>query len=145
MSIDAHQHVWDLSRARYAWLGPDSGPIFRTVSEEEVLPELRRCGVDGVVLVQAADNAEDTSVMLATAAEYPEVVAVVGYVPLADPAATAAQLEVLALDPPVVGIRNLIHDLPDPDFLLRPTVQESLGLVAAAGLAFDVVAVLPRH
>lgn len=145
MIIDAHQHVWDLSRARYDWLGPAHGPIFRTVTEDELLPELRRCGVDGVVLVQAADNAEDTALMLATAAEHPEVVAVVGHVPLEDPAATAEQLEVLAADPLVVGIRNLIHDRPDPDFLIRPEVLESLGLVAAAGLAFDVVSVLPRH
>ena len=145
MIIDAHQHVWDLSRARYDWLGPQHGPIFRTTTEDEVLPELRRCGVDGVVLVQAADNPEDTAHLLATAAEHREVVAVVGYVPLEDPAATAEQLAVLAADPLVVGVRNLIHDRPDPDFLLRAEVVESLGLVAAAGLAFDVVAVLPRH
>ncbi len=145
MIIDAHQHVWDLSRARYDWLGPSHGPIFRTITEDEALPLLRRCGVDGVVLVQAADNAEDTLYMLATSAQHPKVVAVVGYVPLEDPDAAAAQLEVLAANPLVVGIRNLIHDRPDPDFLIRPEVQESLGLVAAAGLTFDVVAVLPRH
>jgi L-fuconolactonase len=145
MIIDAHQHVWDLERARYDWLGADHGPIFRTITEEEVLPELRACGVDGVVLVQAADNAEDTALMLQTATSHPEVVAVVGYLPLEDPAQTAARLPALADDPLVVGIRNLIHDRPDPDFLLRSEVRESLGLLAAAGLAFDVVAVLPRH
>jgi L-fucono-1,5-lactonase len=145
MIIDAHQHVWDLFRARYDWLGPSHGPIHRTLTEDEVLPELRRCGVDGVVLVQAADNAEDTAYMRATAAQHPEVVAVVGHVPLEDPAATAEQLERWAEDPLVVGVRTLIHDLPDPDFLLRPEVRESLDLVAAAGLTFDVVAVLPRH
>ena len=145
MIIDAHQHVWDLDRARYDWLGPDYGPIFRTITEQEVLPELRACGVDGVVLVQAADNAEDTALMLQTAAAHPEVVAVVGYLPLEDPAETAARLPAMADDPLVVGVRNLIHDRPDPDFLLRPEVRESLGLLAAAGLAFDVVAVLPRH
>ncbi len=145
MIIDAHQHVWDLDRADYPWLGPAHGPIFRSIGEAEVLPELRACGVDGVVLVQAADNAEDTALMLATAAAHPEVVAVVGYVPLEDPAATAARLPALVTDPLVVGVRNLIHDRPDPDFLLRPEVGESLGLLAAAGLAFDVVSVLPRH
>jgi L-fuconolactonase len=45
----------------------------------------------------------------------------------------------------VVGIRNLIHDRPDPDWLLRPVVQEGLRLLEASGLPFDVVAVLPRH
>ncbi len=145
MIIDAHQHVWDLTRARYDWLGPQHGPIFRTVTEEEALLRLRAAGVSGTVLVQAADNAEDTAYMLEVAARHPEVVAVVAFVPLADPAGTARQLPTLAANPLVVGVRNLIHDLPDPDFLLRPEVGESLGLVAAAGLAFDVVAVLPRH
>ena len=53
MIIDAHQHVWDLDRLPYPWLGPRHGPIFRTVGEDEVLPHLRACGVDAVVLVQA--------------------------------------------------------------------------------------------
>ncbi|GAA1842764.1 amidohydrolase family protein [Microlunatus capsulatus] len=145
MIIDAHQHVWDLDRVAYPWLGRQHGPIHRTVAQEEVLPRLRAHGVDAVVLVQAADDDADTALMLDTAAAHPAVVAVVGYVPLEDPDATAARLPALAADPLVVGIRNLIHDRPDADFLLRPEVGESLGLVAAAGLAFDVVGVLPRH
>lgn len=145
MIIDAHQHVWDLDRAPYPWLGPQHGPVHRTVTEDEVLPELRACGVDGVVLVQAADHPADTALMLDTAAAHPEVVAVVAHLPLEDPDATAARLPALVADPLVVGVRTLIHDRPDPDFLLRPQVRESLGLLAAAGLAFDVVAVLPRH
>lgn len=143
--LDAHQHVWDLHRARYDWLGPQHGPIHRTVTEDELLPRLRRCGVDGVVLVQAADNAEDTAYLLETAARFRQVVAVVAYLPLEDPAGTAEQLPALAADPLVVGVRTLIHDRSDPDFLLRPEVGESLAMIAAAGLSYDVVAVLPRH
>ena len=145
MLIDAHQHVWDRSRARYDWLGPQHGEIDRTTTEDEVLPQLRRCGVDAVVLVQAADNAEDTALMLATAAEHPVVAGVVAWVPLDDPAATEAALPALVADPLVVGIRTLVHERADPDFLRRPEVGESLSLVAAAGLSYDVVAVLPRH
>lgn len=145
MIIDAHQHVWDLTQARYDWLGPAMGPINRTITEEEALPRLRRAGVDGVVLVQSADNREDTDYMLATAARFPEVVAVVAYVPLEDPVVVASELAELARNPLVVGIRNLIHDRADPDFLLRPDVNESLALIAKAGLSYDVVSVLPRH
>lgn len=145
MIIDAHQHIWDLDRARYDWLGPALSPINRTITQDEVLPKLRSCGVDGVVLVQSADNRDDTDYMLEVAEQHACVLAVVGYVPLADPSGTADQLAELAANPLVVGIRNLIHELPDPDFLLRPDVNESLGLVADAGLTFDVVSVLPRH
>ena len=51
----------------------------------------------------------------------------------------------LAGDDALVGVRNLIHDQPDPDWLLRADVAEGLALVEAAGLPFDLVAVLPRH
>jgi L-fuconolactonase len=143
--IDAHQHVWDLDRARYDWLGPEMHPIDQTMREDDVLPELARAGVGGVVLVEAADVPEDTELMLEVAARYPQVVGVVAFVPLERPEQVEAQLERLTADPVVVGVRNLIHTLPDPDFLLRPAVAESLELVAAAGLSLDVVSALPRH
>jgi L-fuconolactonase len=145
MIIDAHQHVWDLSRARYDWLGPELSPINRTITQDEVLPALRRVGVDGVVLVQAADNREDTDYLLEVAHAFRQVVAVVGFVPLEQPARVAEELPALKANPLVVGIRNLIHEQPDPDFLLRPDVNESLGLLAASGMTFDLVSALPRH
>ena len=145
MIIDAHQHIWDLERARYDWLGPDLPLINRTFTQDDAAGELRAAGIDGVVLVQAADNAEDTASMLETAGDHAEVVAVVGYLPLEDPERTATGIERFAADPLLVGVRNLIHDRADPDFLIRPEVIESLGLLADAGLAFDVVSVLPRH
>jgi L-fuconolactonase len=143
--IDAHQHVWDLERARYDWLGPDSAPIDRTFEFSELRPSLRRAGVDGTVLVQSADNAEDTSLMLDVAAANPEIVAVVAYVPLEHPELTAIQLEKLRETSLVVGVRNLIHTLPDPEWLLRPAVDESLGILENAGMTFDLVSVLPEH
>src|SRR5664280_202995 len=51
----------------------------------------------------------------------------------------------LRRNPKVVGIRNLIHNIPDPDWLLRPDVDEGLGVLEGAGVTFDLVAVLPRH
>jgi L-fuconolactonase len=145
MIIDAHQHVWDLSRGCYDWIGPELGAINRTFTQEQALPLMRRAGVSGVVLVQAADHRTDTDDMLRTAARHPEVVGVVAFVPLDDPAEVSRELARLTEDPVVVGVRQLIHDLPDPDYLLRDDVNESLQLVSDAGLAFDVVSALPRH
>lgn len=143
--IDAHQHVWDLDRAAYDWLGPDMGPIDRTIEFAELVPSLRRAGVDGTVLVQSADNPEDTELMREVAAANREIVAVVGYLPLERPIEVAAQLDAFRRDRLMVGVRNLIHDIPDPRWLLRPDVDESLGLLEGAGLTFDLVAVLPEH
>ena len=69
----------------------------------------------------------------------------VAWVPLDRPAEAAAQLGELRRRPAFAGIRTLIHDQPDPDWLLRPDVGEGLALLESAGIPFDVIAVLPRH
>lgn len=145
MIIDAHQHIWDLGRATYPWLGPDHPEWNRTITFNEVLPHFKRNGIDATVLVEAADNDDDTDLMLAVADEHPEVVGIVVYVPLDNPRRAAERLEVLAGDPRVVGVRNLIHHQPDPDWILRPDVNDGLRLIVDAELSFDYVSVLPRH
>lgn len=143
--IDAHQHVWDPTRAEYSWLGPELQPVNRTVTFEEIQPSLVRCGVQATVLVQSADNDEDTTLMLETAARFPEIAAVVAYAPLADPERTFLLATRFEQDPLIVGVRNLIHNVPDPDWLLRADVREGLEILESKGLAFDLVSVLPRH
>jgi L-fuconolactonase len=66
-------------------------------------------------------------------------------VPLDRPDEAAGALERYRRHPRFAGVRHLIHDEPDPDWVVRDSVIEGLGLLAAAGLPFDVVAVLPRH
>ena len=145
MIIDAHQHVWDLDRAPYPWLGPHVPQWNRTFTFEELQPQLAAAGVGATVMVQSADNDADTDLMLAVADEHPEVVGVVAYVPLDRPEEAASRLAELRRDRRVVGVRNLIHDLPDPDWILRPDVDEGLSVLEDAAVTFDYVAVLPRH
>ena len=143
--IDSHQHFWNPSRVAYDWLGPDLGPINRAIEFPELAPLLAATGVERTVLVQSADNAADTAYMFEVAAAHPEIAAVVGWVPLDDPDVVARDLPLLRANPVFAGIRNLIHTRPDPDWLLRSDVDASLGILAAAGVPFDVVSVLPRH
>lgn len=143
--IDAHQHIWDPARAEYTWLGPELAPINRAIGFEELEPELSAAGVDYTVQVQSADNHEDTALMVECASEHSEVAAIVGYGPLDRPAELAEAIATWRGNSLMVGVRTLIHTLPDPDWLLRPEVDEGLSVLEDAGLTFDVVAVLPRH
>jgi L-fuconolactonase len=124
--IDAPQHVWDLDRSPYRWLGPHVPRWNRAFTFDEVAPHLRRNGVDATVLVQSDDDDRDTDLMLEAADRRPQIAAIVAYVPLDRPARAAERLAELREDSRVVGIRNLIHDLPDPDWILRPDVDEVL-------------------
>ncbi|WP_157249417.1 amidohydrolase family protein [Nonomuraea typhae] len=145
MIVDAHQHFWNLETGDYPWLTPDLGVLYRTYGPEHLAPELAATGVQATVLVQAADSGAETDALLALADACAFVAGVVGWVPLTDPAEAAKALERYASHPKFVGVRHLIHDEPDPDWLVRDGVLESLGLLAAQGLAFDVVSLLPRH
>ena len=144
MRIDAHLHVWDRARASYEWLTGQPPEIDRDIRFEEVLPHLDRAGVDKAVLVQSADNVEDTLNMLEVARGQDRVAGVVGWLPLEDPRATERLLEGLYREPLLVGVRTLIHDRADPDWVLRPDFDRGLALLGAAELPYDFVTADPE-
>ena len=147
--IDTHLHQWDLDQCAYDWLDADLPPVFgqlrRTFHIDEAREDFDAAGVTDAVLVQAENSLGDTEAMLAVAAADERVTAVVGWFDLLDPEGAAAALDSLQAAGPVVGIRHLIHDEPDPDWVLQPSVIESLGALAEHGMAYDFVGVTLRH
>jgi L-fuconolactonase len=143
--IDTHQHLWDLSKVEYPWLIPAYGPLYRTYLAAELEPQLAEAGVSATVLVQSANSYADTVYMLDQADVYPWIIGVVGWMDLLDPAGTAKAIERFSKNPHFKGMRHLIHEEPDPQWLLQPVVWESLRLLAAAGFTFDVVATKHEH
>lgn len=143
--VDAHQHLWDLDSGGYGWLGPELGAINRSFTFQEAEPLAAAAGVDDVILVQADDTLADTEAMIAAADAWPRVAGIVGWAPLVDRAALPAILERYAEDRRIVGIRHLMHDEPDPDWVVSTEVAHGLAALQEAGLAFDLVPVLPRH
>lgn len=143
--IDAHQHFWNLEKVAYPWLKPEHGILNKTFTPEELQPQLLAAGISGTVLVQAANGFEDTRSMLEQAEKYDWIKAVVGWIPLTEPEIATRALEVFGSYPKFKGVRHLIHDEPDANYLTRPEVLVTLEILAERGLTFDVVSVLPRH
>src|SRR5258708_15889729 len=90
--IDTHIHVWDFNQAEYPWLKGDTSILNRTYDLKELEPQRIAAGVTTGILVQAANNAEDTGWMIRTAESHQWVTGVVGWLPLQDPGATAQLL-----------------------------------------------------
>lgn len=143
--VDAHQHVWDLEKVEYPWLVPEYGPLYRTFEAEELAPQLEGAGVDRTVLVQAANSYEDTQYMLEVADGCDFVAGMVGWVPLLRPEEASVALDHFMRNPKFKGIRHLVHEESDPDWLLRETVIECLQIIAEKEMIFEVVTALPRH
>ena len=143
--VDTHQHFWNLDEVAYPWLVPAYGPIYRDFTPAELEPQLQAAGVDKTVIVQSMDSYADTDSMLAIAEAHDWVAGVVGWAPLHDPAEAAKKLEEYTQNPYFKGIRHLIHEESNPDWVLQKQVIEGLGLLAERDLTFDVVAVFPNH
>ena len=88
--IDTHVHIWDFNRASYDWLKNDQSILNRSYSIDEFDTVRQQVGLTEVVLVQAANNFEDTDHMLEVAANNDWVTGVVGWLPLIDPAQTTS-------------------------------------------------------
>ncbi|WP_153411850.1 amidohydrolase family protein [Nocardia macrotermitis] len=147
MTVDSHVHIWDIGGGKfhveYDWLTDTSDVLYRTYTLNDLAPQLGEHRVGALVLVQASDSTAETRALLDAAARWPRPIAVVGWLPLHDPARAAFELERLRR-PRLVGVRHLIHRDPDPEWLLRPQVSESLAMLAATGLSFDAVAETPE-
>jgi L-fuconolactonase len=101
--------------------------------------------VTHTVLVQSANSYADTEYMFEQAARTPYMVGVVGWVPLLYPEVAGRALERFGSNPLFAGIRHLIHNEADGQWLLQDRVIEGLRLLAQRGLTFDIVATTQDH
>jgi L-fuconolactonase len=143
MQIDAHQHFWRLDRGDYDWLDSSLAPIHRDFLPEDLAPLLAQAGVDRTVLVQAAPTAAETDFLLDLAGAAPFVAGVVGWADLE--ASTAAdRIAELAGREKLLGLRPMIQDLADADWMLRPSLAPAFAAIVDFGLRFDAL-VKPTH
>lgn len=143
MRVDAHQHFWHIKRGDYGWLTPEQGALYRDYSPEDLAPLLARYDIEETVLVQAAPTLKETLYLLQLAHSTPFVVGVVGWVNLDSPDAID-HIGALTDDSYLVGVRAMIHDNPDPEWMLRETLQPVLEFLTDQQLAFDAL-VRPAH
>ncbi|NAZ85000.1 amidohydrolase family protein [Kineococcus indalonis] len=142
--VDAHQHYWRSGEAdQSAWRTAAHASIERDFTPADLAPDLARSGVDATVLVQSVDEAAENDRLAAFAAEAGTVAGVVGWLPLADPAAARAERERAGTDL-WCGVRTLVGR--DPlEWLQRPDVVALFRDLAADGLAWDVVPTTPEQ
>ncbi|WP_249133675.1 amidohydrolase family protein [Bradyrhizobium sp. AUGA SZCCT0182] len=143
MRIDAHHHLWTLARGDYGWLTPALAPIHRDFSLSDLAPHLAAANIRGTILVQAAPTEAETMFLLDIAAKAQVVRGVVGWTDF-DVADGGARIDALAMHKLLVGLRPMVQDMPDDDWLLHPGLAPLLAAMARNNLAFDAL-VLPRH
>ena len=144
--IDSHQHLWRLDRGDYRWLAADNpalAPLQRDFAPDDALPLLQAGGIQQVVLVQAADSEAETDFLLDIARSQPWVGGVVGWVDMTRPQ-SADTLARWAREPKFKGVRPMLQDLADDDWINHAPHPAALQALLDLGLRFDAL-VLPHQ
>jgi L-fuconolactonase len=141
--IDAHQHCWRYKAREYGWIDDSMASLRRDFLPADLKPELERSGFQGCVAVQVRQSIEETRWLLELAAQNSFIAGVVGWVDLQSPD-LRAELESLATNRKLVGVRHIVQSEPDDGFLLSPNFQRGVGMLDEFGLAYDIL-IYPRH
>jgi L-fuconolactonase len=145
--VDAHHHLWDPGQREYPWMHSDALTPLRRPFTLDDLRHVTDGQAERTVLVQTVSDEGETVDFLATARASDGLIAgVVGWVDLTAPD-VADRIGVLRERPGaerLVGIRHQVQDEPDPGWLARPDVRRGLRAVAAAGLVYDLLVLVPQ-
>ncbi|BDD80998.1 amidohydrolase [Tsukamurella pulmonis] len=144
MIVDAHHHLWDRTRDDHGWLDAPGLEAIRRDFGTDDLAAAAAGAVTTTVAVQALHSSAETHSLLAAARP---VAGVVGWVDLAS-SRCDERLSALVAGPggeKLRGIRHLVQDEPDPQWLLRPRVARGLRTVADRGLVFDLLVRRPQR
>lgn len=142
MRIDSHQHFWRYDRAQYPWIAAGT-PLMRDFLPPDLADELGRCNLQGCIAVQARQSLEETRWLLELADSSPIIRGVVGWVDLRSDD-VVDQLAQFADHPKLVGVRHVVQDEADDNFMLAHQFQHGISQLAQFGLTYDIL-IYPRQ
>ena len=143
MIVDAHQHFWTLSRGDYPWPNASVAPIYKDFGPTDLAPLLQTAGVNKTVIVQATDTVAETDFILEIAGKTDWVAGVVGWVDLSAEDAIET-IDKLGCNPALKGLRPMLQNVEDTNWILQDKVQPALVHMGEVGLCFDAL-IQPRH
>ncbi len=136
MRIDSHQHFWKASRGDYHWMSPAVPVLCRDYLPKDLQPFLAKNKIDKTILVQAAQTREETDFLLDLAVQSDFIAGVIGWLDMDSPN-FPRELELYSKKPKFLGVRPMLQDLADDDWILRPCVVDSLKLIAECDIPFE--------
>ena len=137
MRLDAHQHFWSYDAAQYPWIPPGS-PLHRDWLPADLAALQKPLGFDGAIAVQARQVVGESDWLLSLADHHAHVKGVVGWVDLRSDR-VEADLARLVAHPKFVGVRHVVQEEPDDDFMLGKDFQRGISKLAAFGLTYDIL------
>jgi len=143
--IDSHQHFWVYSKTEYSWM--DAAPL-APLRQDRLPQDLKTLqkgtSFDGSVAVQARQTIEESKWLLELADEAPDLIkGVVGWVDLRSKN-VADQIAQFVPHSKFKGVRHVVQDEPDVDFMLGKEFQNGISELEKFGLTYDIL-IFPKQ
>jgi L-fuconolactonase len=116
--LDSHHHLWRFDPARLPWISEAMPALRQDYGLAELEAALAGTGVDRTLLVHAQQRIDA-----------PDLDETLGR---------------LAADRRLRGVRHIVHDEPDDDYLLRDDVNQGVARLRRHGLVYDVL-IFAKH
>ena len=141
MLIDSHHHFWDrsLSQFDYSWQeNPELKKICQSFLPEHLKPQIDAAGVDKTIFVQTQHSLLENDWVLDLSKSHDWIAGIVGWVDLASPDCES-QVERLQEHSKFVGVRHVVQDEPDDNFIVRDDVLRGLKVLENHGVPYDLL------
>lgn len=116
--IDSHHHLWRYSQEAYPWITKSMDVLRRDFLPADIEAEARANHIDGCVVVQAQQTLSETYTLLEHADRCTFLRGVVGWAPISF-ITFPSILEELCSHPKLRGLRHVVQDEPDDNFILH--------------------------
>jgi L-fuconolactonase len=136
MRIDAHQQFWLYNETDYGWIGDSQRFLRQDFLPAHLQPYLHENGLAGTIAVQARQSIQETEYLIQIAKSNDFVKGVVGWVDLkaANLLATLSKYQA-----ELAGVRHVIHDEPDIDFMLQDDFSRGIGMLQDFNYTYDLL------
>lgn len=137
--VDAHHHLWQVERGDYGWLTPELGNLYADFTTDDFATVRNGTPVTKSILVQAAPTVAETEYLLSIAENEEAVSGVVGWVDFDTPEQAVADIHRLAKNPYLKGVRPMLQDIEDRQYILNPAFDDIFQALITTGLRFEIL------
>ncbi len=143
MKIDSHHHFWKYDEKEYSWIDGRMDILKTDYLPQNLSPLIKDAGFEGTIAIQARQSLEETEWLLNLSEENSFIKGIVGWVDLCSDK-LEEQLEKYSSHKKFIGVRHVIQDEEDDNFMLRNDFIRGIGLLKKYNLTYDIL-IFARH
>jgi len=136
--IDCHFHIWDINKDYYRWLTPDLSKLYHTFSIEDYKNTVTPFHIKSAIIVQAADDINESISLLKTAEENPIVQGVIGWIDF-ESKNFLDDLQQLSRYGCFKGVRPMLQDIKDVNWINNPKFKKIFEALIENDLIFEAL------